>query len=165
MSYFKTLPHEKFPNLFRFDQNVWNVRMFRKSSVHGSLTQFEFQFHLRCKSFVLLANKIWQVFPFFPQYFLLSNTGHKYSNWITGVPQGVLGACPPPLVFGRSVNPIPNRGADYAYHITNQGRNWLPKTGWASSNAACRRCPPAPSILPKTGWAIAHPAHSPVTPL
>ena len=39
-----------------------------------------------------------------------------------------------------------------------QGRNWLPKTGWASSSAA-------PSILSKTGWAIAHPAHSPLTPL
>ena len=36
-----------------------------------------------------------------------------------------------------------------------QGHNWLPKTGWASSNAA-------PSILPKPGWATAHP---PLTPL
>ena len=33
-----------------------------------------------------------------------------------------------------------------------QGRKWLPKTGWASSNAA-------PSILPKSGWVYAHPAH------
>ena len=47
-------------------------------------------------------------------------------------------------------------------YICSQGRNWLPKTGWASSNAARRCCPPAPSILPKTGWAIAHP---PLTPL
>ena len=39
-----------------------------------------------------------------------------------------------------------------------QGRNWLPKTGWASSNAA-------PSILPKPAWAIANPAHPPLTPL
>jgi hypothetical protein len=46
-----------------------------------------------------------------------------------------------------------------------QGRNWLPKTGWASSNATRRRCPAAPSILPKTGWAIAHPTHPPLTPL
>ena len=46
-----------------------------------------------------------------------------------------------------------------------QGRKWLWKTGWASSNAARRRCPAAPSILTKTGWAIAHPAHPPVTPL
>ena len=44
-------------------------------------------------------------------------------------------------------------------HSIKQGRKWLPKTGWASSNAA------APSILPKTGWAIAHPAHPPLTPL
>ena len=42
--------------------------------------------------------------------------------------------------------------------ILPQGRKWLPKTGWASSNAA-------PSILPKPGWAIAHPAHPPLTPL
>ena len=34
-----------------------------------------------------------------------------------------------------------------------QGRNWLPNTGWAISNAAHRRWPAAPSILPKTGWA------------
>ena len=45
---------------------------------------------------------------------------------------------------------------------TFQGRKWLPKTGWASSNAARRHYPAAPSILPKTGWAIAHP---PLTPL
>ena len=31
---------------------------------------------------------------------------------------------------------------------TVQGRNWLPKSGWASINAARRRCPVAPSILP-----------------
>ena len=30
-----------------------------------------------------------------------------------------------------------------------QGRQWLPKTWGASSNAARRRCPEAPSILPK----------------
>ena len=29
--------------------------------------------------------------------------------------------------------------------------NWLPKTGWASCNAARRRCPAAPSIMPKSG--------------
>ena len=46
-----------------------------------------------------------------------------------------------------------------------QGRNWRPKTGWASSNAAQRRCPAAPSILSKTGRAIAHPAHPSLTPL
>ena len=46
-----------------------------------------------------------------------------------------------------------------------QGRNWLPKAGWASSKEAHRRILVAPSILPKTGWAIAHPAHPPVTPL
>ena len=41
----------------------------------------------------------------------------------------------------------------------SQGRKWLPKTGWASSNVA-RRCRlAAPSILPKTGWAIATYAH------
>ncbi len=52
--------------------------------------------------------------------------------------------------------PHPEREADLKLHyLPQQGRNWLPKTGWASSNAA-------PSILPKTGWAIAHP---PVTPL
>ena len=47
-----------------------------------------------------------------------------------------------------------------------QGRKWLPKTGWASSNVVrrCRR-PAEPSILPKTGWAIAYPAHLPLTPL
>ena len=39
----------------------------------------------------------------------------------------------------------------------NQGRKWLPKTGWASSTAARRRCPAAFSILPKTGWAIGQP--------
>ena len=48
---------------------------------------------------------------------------------------------------------------------SNQGRKWLPKTGWASSNAARRRYPVALSVLPKTGWAIAHPAHPPLTPL
>ena len=42
---------------------------------------------------------------------------------------------------------------------------WLPKTGWANSNAARRRCMAAPCILPKSGWAIAHPAHPPLTPL
>ena len=46
-----------------------------------------------------------------------------------------------------------------------QGRNWLPKTGWASSKAArccsCRRI----NILPKNVWAIAQPAHPPFTPL
>ena len=45
-----------------------------------------------------------------------------------------------------------------------QGRNWLSNTGWASSNAACRRWPTAPSILPKTGWAIAHPVQGLPTP-
>ena len=42
--------------------------------------------------------------------------------------------------------------------IVTQGRNCLPKTGWASSNAARRHCPASPSILPKSGWAKAHPA-------
>ena len=47
-----------------------------------------------------------------------------------------------------------------------QERNWLPKTGWASTNAAgCRWAAATASILPKTGWAIAHPAHLPLTPL
>ena len=46
-----------------------------------------------------------------------------------------------------------------------QGRKWLPKTGWASSNAARRRCPVVPCILAKTGWAIAPPAPPPLTPL
>ena len=46
-----------------------------------------------------------------------------------------------------------------------QGRNWLPKNGWASSNSPHLHCPVAPSILPKTGWAIAYLAHSPITPL
>ena len=49
--------------------------------------------------------------------------------------------------------------------MISQGRKWLPKAGWASSNAACHRCPGAPSILSKPGWAIAHPAQPPVTPL
>ena len=39
-----------------------------------------------------------------------------------------------------------------------QGCNWLPKTGWASSNVARCRWPAAPSILPKTGWAVDHPS-------
>ena len=57
------------------------------------------------------------------------------------------------------------------YHISlygYQGRKWLPKTGWASSNALRHRCLSVPSILPKTGWAIAdpaYPAHTPLTPL
>ena len=46
-----------------------------------------------------------------------------------------------------------------------QGRNWLPKAGWASSNAVRRRCPAALSILLKPEWAIVHPAHPPLTPL
>ena len=40
--------------------------------------------------------------------------------------------------------------------------SWLPNKGWASSNAARRRCPAAPSNLSKSWWAIAHP---PLTPL
>ena len=51
------------------------------------------------------------------------------------------------------------------YHISlygYQGRKWLPKTGWASSNALRHRCLAVSSILPKTGWAITHPT---VTPL
>ena len=36
-----------------------------------------------------------------------------------------------------------------------QGRQWLPKTWGASSNAARRRCLAAPSILPKSGGVIA----------
>ena len=46
-----------------------------------------------------------------------------------------------------------------------QGRKWLPKAGWANSNAARRNCPTAPSILSRSGWANTHPAHPPVTPL
>ena len=47
--------------------------------------------------------------------------------------------------------------------IELQGRKWLPKTGWASRNAARRHCLATPYILPKTGWAIAHPALTPLT--
>ena len=49
------------------------------------------------------------------------------------------------------------------FFLDIQGRKWLPKTGWASSNAACRHClATAPSILPKTGRAIAHLAKLPL---
>ena len=46
-----------------------------------------------------------------------------------------------------------------------QGRNWLPKTGWASSKAArCCFCR-CIKILPQNVWAIAQSAHPPFTPL
>jgi hypothetical protein len=48
------------------------------------------------------------------------------------------------------------------FRYVSRGRNWLPKTGWVSSNAASHHFPVARSILPKTGWAF---AHLPLTPL
>ena len=48
--------------------------------------------------------------------------------------------------------------------IKIQGRKWLPKAGWAISNAERPCCLAAPSILPKPGWAIAHPAHTTYAP-
>ena len=50
----------------------------------------------------------------------------------------------------------------YVYKII-QERKWVPKAGWASSNAERRRCLAAPSLLKKAKWAIDHPAHPPVT--
>ena len=49
--------------------------------------------------------------------------------------------------------------------MKQQGYNWQPKTGWASSNAAYSHCLAAPSNLPKSGWTIAHPDHPQLTPL
>ena len=51
------------------------------------------------------------------------------------------------------------------YHMVCQGRQLLPKTGWASSNAAHCRCPVAPYILTKPGGTIAPSAPPPLTPL
>ena len=36
--------------------------------------------------------------------------------------------CPAPVDFGRSVNPIQTRGADYAHHITNSLTPPAPKS-------------------------------------
>ena len=59
------------------------------------------------------------------------------------------------LIHKSNITLLKQSFMDYVRH--GQGRKWLPKTGWASSNVA-RRCRDlaAPSILPKTGWAIAH---------
>ena len=62
-------------------------------------------------------------------------------------------------------NPLSASNAGWKWSTNLQGRQQLPKIGWASSNAARHSCIRRITFLQKPGWAIAHSAHPLLTPL